>query len=128
MERDVVDDLARSLPVSRRRRRAIQRELRSHLEEACLELERAGWSPDDARQESLARLGNREEIAEAFGQVYRPRRRKQFGLAVGLAGALLLGVYGGGTLASATSAHKATVHTQHAKVTKTVHHCRTPAS
>jgi hypothetical protein len=108
MERRSVADLAQSLRVPRRRRTAIARELHDHLEESRRELELAGWSPEDARRESLERLGDLEEIADGFEQVYRPPRRKQIGLACGLASVLVFGVWGiGGQLASATSAHRA---------------------
>lgn len=102
MARDTIDQLSRSLRVSRRRRRAISLELRSHLQETQQELERAGWRPDEALRESWRRLGDPSEIVDGFEQVYRPSRRKQLGLALTLATGLLLGVYGiGGSLASA---------------------------
>jgi hypothetical protein len=100
------------VPVSRRRRKGIERELRSHLEESRAELERAGRSPEEAVSESIARLGNPEEIGQAFNEAYSAGRRPRVGLAVGLASALLLGVYGGGALA----AHQP--QPAHAKVAK----------
>ena len=108
MEQNAFDDMLASLPVSRRRKRSIARELQAHLEDTRHELERAGWSPDAAIRESEARLGDLDEIAHEFDRVYRPNRRTRVGLAFGLAGALLLGAYGSGSLASATSAHKPT--------------------
>src|SRR5947209_10061478 len=121
MSRDVIDQWSRSLRVSRRRKRAITLELRSHLQEAQQELEQAGWRPEDAARECLRRLGDPDDIMEGFDQVYRPSRRKQLGLAFALATGMLLGVYGiGGSLASAkptTSQHVQThvvvQHTQH---------------
>jgi len=116
MSRDVIDQWSRSLRVSRRRKRAITLELRSHLQEAQQELEQAGWRPEDAARECLRRLGDPDDIMEGFDQVYRPSRRKQLGLAFALATGMLLGVYGiGGSLASAkptTSQHPA----KHAQV------------
>jgi hypothetical protein len=115
MSRDVIDQWSRSLRVSRRRKRAITLELRSHLQEAQQELEQAGWRPEDAARECLRRLGDPEDIIEGFDQVYRPSRRKQLGLAFALATGMLLGVYGiGGSLASAkpTSAHQPAKHAQ----------------
>jgi hypothetical protein len=114
MSRDVIDQWSRSLRVSRRRRRAITLELRSHLQEAQAELVQAGLSPEEAARESLVRLGDPGEIVEGFEQVYRPSRRKQLGLAFALATGMLLGVYGiGGSLASAkpTTSHHALKHT-----------------
>ncbi len=115
MSRDVIDQWSRSLRVSRRRRRAITLELRSHLQEAQQELEQAGWRPEDAARESLLRLGDPSEIVDGFDQVYRPSRRKQLGLAFALATGMLLGVYGiGGSLASAkpTTRHHTAKHAQ----------------
>lgn len=115
MSRDVIDQWSRSLRVSGRRRRAISMELRSHLQAAQEDLERAGWHPEDAARESLVRLGDPSEIVDGFEQVYRPSRRKQLGLAFALATGMLLGVYGiGGSLASAkpTTVHTGQKHTQ----------------
>lgn len=113
MERDEIQTIAASVPASRRRRRVIERELRSHLEESRADLERDGWSSDRALEESLTRLGNVDEIAAAFGEAYNTTRRPRVGLALGLASALLLGVYGGGALAAhqPQQAHAKTVTT-----------------
>jgi hypothetical protein len=113
MERNILDELVHSLPVPRRRRQVIARELCAHLEDARHELELAGWKPDDAAEASLRRLGDPHEIADGFVQVYRPSRRTQLGLAMALATGMLLGVWGiGGSLASATSAaHHHVAHT-----------------
>lgn len=126
MEPAALDDLIASLRVSRRRRRAIARELQTHLEETRRELALQGWSPDEAARESVRRLGDLHEIVEGFGQVYRPTRRTRLVLAFSLAGTLLLGVYGRGGLASATPAHR-TPHATHAAVVHkhatTTHRC-----
>ncbi|HEX6508537.1 MAG TPA: permease prefix domain 1-containing protein [Chloroflexota bacterium] len=126
MARDTIEQWGQSLRVSRRRRRTIVMELRSHLQESQQELELAGWKPDDAARESLRRLGDPLEIVESFEEVYRPSRRKQLGLAFALATGMLLGVYGiGGSLASATSTpahHKAPTTQLHAKVPAPLHH------
>lgn len=115
-ERDVIDEIVTRLP--RRRRTGVALELQAHLEETRQELLASGWQDDEARRESVARLGDPQDIATAFGQVYRPKRRARLGLAFGLAGALLLGVYGTGALASATSAHKVTPRIKHAHVVR----------
>lgn len=122
MEVDTLNDLVRPLRVSRRRKKAIVRELRGHLEETRLELMGAGWSIEDAERESLARLGDPAEVIDGFRDVYQPGRTR-LALGLGLAGALLLGVYGGGSLASATAAHKSTPQ-PHAVVQSTAHHCQ----
>lgn len=107
IERDLLQALSRTVR-NRRQREAITRELRSHLEETRRELELAGLSAAEAERESRARLGSAELIASDFGPVYRPSRRFQLGLACGLAGALILGMFGvSGSLASATTTRKA---------------------
>src|SRR5947209_6304128 len=71
----------------------------------------SGWQPGEAEEEAVGRLGDTDDIAQAFGEVYRPSRRTQLGLAVALATGMILGVYGiGGGLASATVARKHQSH------------------
>src|SRR5947209_372089 len=109
MERSIVDELTRHLP--RRRRAAIARELRAHVEDARRDLQLSGWHPDAAVREAEGRLGDAEEIATAFARVYRPSRRTRTGLALAVAMGMLLGIYGvGGRLASA-HAGKSQSHT-----------------
>lgn len=106
MEQDLFDELDRSLPLSKGRRRTILRELRDHLQDAQIDLQLAGTPPKQAASESLTRLGDPEEIAQGFVAAYRRPRRRHLGLALGLAGALLLGAYGAGaTLASSPAKH-----------------------
>src|SRR5438105_14817084 len=105
MRRDIVGNLGHQLPMLRRR--SIVRELRSHLLEAQQDLESEGWAPEDAARESVRRFGNPDEVVDGFERVYRPARAKRLALAVGLAVTLLAGAWGGGTFASATSAHRA---------------------
>jgi hypothetical protein len=115
MSRDAIDHLARSIRVSARRRHSIELELRAHLEDSRLDLQLSGLSPAEAARESMARLGDPQEIASQFDSLYRPNRRTQVGLALALATGMILGVYGiGGSLASATSQHHRT--TTHAHV------------
>jgi hypothetical protein len=121
MERKI-DDLTHALP--RRRRAAIARELRAHVEDARRDLQLAGWHPDAAAREAEERLGDTGEIADAFAQVYRPSRRTRMGLALAVALGMLLGIYGvGGNLASA-HAGKTQLHTirAHAHVHKAALH------
>ncbi len=102
MGRDMMDHWVQTLRLPRRRRQDITRELQAHLDESRRDLLLAGWQPEDATRESIERLGDPAEIAEGFQRVYRPSRRNQFGLAVALATAMVLGVYGiGGGLVSA---------------------------
>jgi hypothetical protein len=121
MERNVVDELSRALP--RRRRAAIARELRAHVEDAQRDLQLCGWHPDAAAREAQSRLGDVREIAGAFVEVYRPSRRTRVGLALAVATGMILGIYGlGGSLASAHAGKAQT----HAVRVPTVHHA--PAS
>jgi hypothetical protein len=116
MGRDAIEELTRSLRVSGRRRRSIERELRAHLEDSRTELELAGLTPPDAARESISRLGDPDEIVTQFDTVYQPKRRTQIGLALALASAMVLGVLGiGGTLANATSAHHKPAQQSHVK-------------
>lgn len=110
MQRDDLEELARSLPVPRWRRGSIVRELRSHVEETHTDLVIAGWPPEEAAREARSRLGDTQEIAASFADVYRPSRSARVGLALALAGGMLLGVFGvSGTLASSPSSHHAPV-------------------
>jgi hypothetical protein len=106
MERNGLDDLIRTLRLPRRRRTAIARELRAHIEDTQRDLQLAGWHPEQAAREAHQRLGDAQEIAAAFAEVYRPSRRTRVGLGLAVATGMLLGIYGlGGNLASATAAH-----------------------
>jgi hypothetical protein len=132
MIRDTLEDLSRSLRVSPRRRRAIERELKTHLEEAQLDLETAGWSREEAAVESVRRLGDPNELAIEFSRVYRPSRRRRIGLAVCLSSVLCLGAYGAsGTLASATATHRTptvtATHHQHHRTVRSHAYGRSPA-
>jgi len=111
MERDCIEELGRITPVSRRRKRAIARELRTHVDESRRELELAGLAHEEAAAEAQRRLGDVDEIAMEFGKTYRPSRRTRFVLALGLAAGMVLGVYGiGGSLANANSTHRPQPH------------------
>lgn len=106
---DVVQTITSSLRLPSRRRAAIARELRTHLEEAQHDLELSGLRAEEAAREAQRRLGDPAEIADGFSRVHRPPRRAQIFLAFGLASALGLGVFGvSGSMAS--SAHPAHAH------------------
>src|SRR5437660_713849 len=108
IDRRPFDEISGSIRLPRRHRAKIARELASHMEEARRDLQLAGWTPEEAARESVARLGDPKEIIQEFERVYRPSARRRVGLAFGLAGMLLVGVYGAsGPLASARSAHHA---------------------
>ena len=111
--RDTLEELSRSLRVPANRRRAIERELRAHLQEAQHDLEIAGWSREEAAAESARRLGDMGEVAREFSRVYRPSRSRRVILAICLSSVLCLGAYGAsGTLASATASHRSPTTTR----------------
>lgn len=114
MAADIIEQVGRSIRASQRRRHAIERELRAHLEDAQMDLLRSGMTADEAVRESISRLGDPSDIAREFDSVYRPKRRTQIGLALALATGMILGVYGiGGSLASATPQHHSSVQHPH---------------
>ncbi len=126
MQRDDLEELARSLPVPPWRRASIARELRNHVEEAQADLLIGGWPEEDAPREARARLGDPNEIATAFAAAYRPSRRARAGVALALAGGMLLGVFGvSGTLASSQSSHRMpAAHILVLRSHPSVHHSR----
>lgn len=103
-----------------KRRREIERELASHLEEARRDLERAGLSREEAEHQSLIRLGDPTEIADGFARVYRPRLSARVAVACGLAASLFVGAYSSGAFASGASSHHRHTGTQQPRVVQTV--------
>jgi hypothetical protein len=96
-----------------RRRREVERELASHLEEARRDLEQAGMSSEEAERESLVRFGDPCEIADGFARVYRPRLSARLAVACGLAASLFVGAYSSGAFASGASSHHAHATSHH---------------
>jgi hypothetical protein len=90
-----------------RRRREIERELATHLEDTQRELRLAGLSAPEAQRQSVERLGDMSEIIDGFARVYRTRWSTRLALALGLAGSLVVGAYSTGAFASGASAHHA---------------------
>lgn len=99
-----------------RRRREIERELASHLEDACRDLERAGMSPDEATRQSLIRFGDPGEIADGFARVYRPRLSARLAVACGLAASVFVGAYSSGAFASGATSHRAHAVAHHVRI------------
>jgi hypothetical protein len=97
-----------------KRRREIERELASHLEESRRDLVRSGLTPEEAERQSLIRLGDPSEIADGFARVYRPRLSARLAVACGLAASLFVGAYSSGAIASGASAHHAHTTVRHA--------------
>jgi hypothetical protein len=105
VDRPVPERLIRLRTLRGRRRRDIERELASHLEDTRRELWLAGLPPAEAERQSLERLGDLSEIADGFERVYRRGWSTRLALAFGLAGTLLVGAYSSGAFASGASAH-----------------------
>jgi hypothetical protein len=106
-----LDDVTCRVRVTRRRKNAIARELASHVADARHDLVLSGWKAEDADREALIRLGDPQDLADAFTVVHRPSRRAQFGMAAALATGMILGVYGiGGSFASARAVRSAPHH------------------
>src|ERR1700722_6601930 len=59
---------------SEKKRQAVMRELRSHLEESVLAAREAGRSDDEIRRLVLAGFGDPDQIAQGFAWVYRHER------------------------------------------------------
>jgi hypothetical protein len=72
-----------------RRRREIQRELRSHIEEFVVSAHEAGRAQDEIEQQLQAQFGDPEQIARGFAWVYRHERRRLRVLVFALSGLLL---------------------------------------
>lgn len=105
MDRSAPERLIRIRTLRGHRRREIERELASHLEDTRRELWLAGLPPAEAERQSLERLGDLAEIADGFERVYRRGWSTRLALAFGLAGTLLVGAYSSGAFASGASAH-----------------------
>lgn len=86
---DLVNRVVTSSRIPRRRRREIQRELRSHIEELVLTARAAGRHEDEIKQLVLASFGEPEQIAQGFSWVYRHEWRTLRALAFTLSAALL---------------------------------------
>jgi len=73
------DELIRSIVnksqiPSVKRRRAVLRELQSHLEDSILAAGEAGLSDDEIRRQVLASFGDPAQVAQGFAWVYRHER------------------------------------------------------
>lgn len=72
---ELIRDIVGSSQIpSEKRRQAVLRELRSHVEDLILAAREAGHSDDDVRKLVLASFGDPAEIARAFAWVYRRER------------------------------------------------------
>ena len=74
-----------------KRRREIQRELRSHIEDFVVAARLAGREQDEIEQLVLANFGDPGQIAKGFAWVYRHERRRLRAIAYTLSTVLLAG-------------------------------------
>ena len=87
---EVIDCIVKSSQVpSGRRRREIQRELRSHIEDFVVAAREAGRDQDEIEKLVLANFGDPNQIAKGFAWVYRHERRRLRALAYMLSTVLL---------------------------------------
>jgi hypothetical protein len=82
------------------RRREIQRELRSHIEDFVAAAREAGVQPDQIEKLVLANFGDPEQIAQGFAWVYRHERRRVRALAFTISTVLLASCLSAAVLAT----------------------------
>jgi hypothetical protein len=68
------DIVAESRIPSEKKRQAVLRELRSHIEDSILAAREAGGSDDEIRRLVLAGFGDPRQVAQGFARVYRRER------------------------------------------------------
>jgi len=86
---ELIDGIINSSQVPRRRRREIQRELRSHIEDFIVAAREAGRDQAEIDRLLLANFGDPGQIARGFNWVYRNERRKLRAVAFALSVMLL---------------------------------------
>ncbi len=87
---ELIDCIVNSSRIpSGRRRREIQRELRSHIEDFVFAARQAGRDQDEIEKLVLATFGNPGQIAQGFAWVYRHERRRLRALTYTLSTVLL---------------------------------------
>jgi hypothetical protein len=82
------------------RRRDIQRELRSHIEEFVVAAREAGRDQDEIERLVLANFGDPGQIARGFAWVYRHERRRLRALALALSTVLIASCLAAAVLAT----------------------------
>src|ERR1700689_2897888 len=74
---ELIDCIVNSSQIpSEKRRREIQRELRSHIEDFVVAAREAGRDQDEIERMVLANFGDPGQIAQGFAWVYRHERRR----------------------------------------------------
>lgn len=97
---DLINSIVNSSEIpSGNRRREIQRELRSHIEDFVAAAREAGVGQDQIEKLVLANFGDPDQIAQGFAWVYRHERRRVRALAFTLSTALLAGCLAAAVLA-----------------------------
>jgi hypothetical protein len=87
---DLIHSIVNSSQIpSGNRRREIQRELRSHIEDFVAAAQEAGVHQDQIEKLVLANFGDPDQIAQGFAWVYRHERRRVRALAFTLSTVLL---------------------------------------
>ncbi len=87
---ELIDCIVNSSQIpSRKRRREIQRELRSHIEDFVVAAREAGRGQDEIERLVLANFGDPGQIAQGFAWVYRHERRRLRAFAFTLSTVLL---------------------------------------
>lgn len=86
---ELIECIVNSSQIPGARRRDVERELRSHIEDFVLASREAGLAPDEIEQRVLANFGDPAQIAQGFAWVYRHERRMLRVIAYTLATVLL---------------------------------------
>jgi hypothetical protein len=73
---ELIDRIVNCSGVPSGKRREIQRELRSHVEDFVVAAREAGHHQDEIEELVLANFGDPRQIAQGFGWVYRHERRR----------------------------------------------------
>jgi hypothetical protein len=89
---DLIDQIVNSSRIpSLKRRREVQRELRSHIEDFVVAAREAGRDDDEIEKMVAASFGDPRQVAEGFAWVYRHERRTLRAFAYTLSTVLLAG-------------------------------------
>ena len=97
---ELIDCIVKSARIpSAKRRRELQYELRSHIEDFVAEARKAGRGQDEIEKLVLANFGDPGQIAQGFAWVYRHERRRLRALAYMLSTLLLASCLLAGILA-----------------------------
>jgi len=100
---ELIDSIVNSSHIpSGKRRRQIQRELRSHIEDFVIAARESGRDESEIEKLLIANFGDPDQIANGFSWVYRHERRRLRALAFTLSTVLLASSLFGAILAAQT--------------------------